>query len=144
VDSDTERIHRIMRAASRSEPVREPEEVFLVDRVQQRLHRPLDNLVLQGRNRERTLPAVRLGNVDPPARQCPIRSPLDPVVQVLEIALKVCLVVRPSQPIYARCSILLELGECLFEQVGVDVMVERGEPLLLPFPCSFPYAFQRL
>jgi len=66
VDPDTERIQRIVRAASRPEPVRDSEEVFLVDRVQQRDHRPLDDLVLQGRNRERALPAVRFGYVDPP------------------------------------------------------------------------------
>src|SRR6516164_8734197 len=56
VDPNTERIHRIMRAAPRPEPVREPEEVFLVDRVQQRGHRPLDDLVLDGGNRNRALP----------------------------------------------------------------------------------------
>jgi hypothetical protein len=55
-----------MRAAPRPEPVRDAEEVFLVDRVQQRDHRPLDDLVLKGRDRERALPAIRLGDVDPP------------------------------------------------------------------------------
>jgi hypothetical protein len=55
-----------MRAASRSEPIREPEEVFLVDRAQHRSHRPLDDLVLQCGNRERALPTVRLWDVDPP------------------------------------------------------------------------------
>src|SRR5215471_1962258 len=33
-DPDTERIQRIMRAAFRPKPIREPEEVYLVDRVQ--------------------------------------------------------------------------------------------------------------
>jgi hypothetical protein len=55
-----------MRAASGPESVREPEEVFLVDRVEHRSHRPLDDLVLQRGDRERTLPAVRLWDVDPP------------------------------------------------------------------------------
>src|SRR6476469_2442861 len=66
VDPDTERIQRIVRAASRPEPVRDSEELFLVDRVQQRGHRPLDDLVLQGRDRERALPAIRLWYVGPP------------------------------------------------------------------------------
>ena len=66
MDPDTERIQRVVRAAPRPESVREPEEVFLVDRVQQRDHRPLDDLVLKGRDRERALPAIRLGDVDPP------------------------------------------------------------------------------
>jgi hypothetical protein len=38
-------------------------------------------------------------------------------VQVLEIALEVCLVVLPGQTIYARCCVLLELEERLVEQI---------------------------
>jgi hypothetical protein len=34
--------------------------------------------------------------------------------------------------------------ERLFEQVDADVVEERGEPFLLPFPRDFPYVFQRL
>src|SRR6266516_4877113 len=128
----------------RPEPVRDSEEVLLVDRVQQRDHRPLDDLVLQGRDRERALPAVRLRYVDPPQRQCPIRSPLDPVMQVLELALEVRLVVRPHQSIHARRGILLKFVERLFEEVDADVVEKRGEPLPLPFPRDSPYAFQRL
>jgi hypothetical protein len=52
VDRDAERVHCITGAAPRSESVAKSEEVFLVDHVQQRSHRPLDNLA----------------NVDPPAR----------------------------------------------------------------------------
>jgi hypothetical protein len=65
-------------------------------------------------------------------------------MQILEIALKVCLVVLPRQPIHAGCSIRLEFEERFFEQIDVDVVEERGEPLLLPFSRDFPYAFQRL
>ena len=144
VDPNAERIHRVVRAAPRPESIREPEEIFLGDRVQQRGHRPLDNLVLKGRNRDRTLPSIGLGDVDPPARQCPVRSPLDPVVQILEIALEICRVVRPRQPIHTRRGVRFELIERLFEQVGADVVEERGEPLLFPFRCHFAYAFQRL
>src|SRR5580704_8865421 len=42
------------------------------------------------------------------------------------------------------CSILLEFKECLLEVIDTDVVEERGELLLLPLPCSLPYAFQRL
>src|ERR1700730_12291830 len=65
-EPDNQRIHRIMRAAPGSESVREPEEVFLVDRVEHRSCRPLDDLVFQGRNRERALTPVRLGYVHAP------------------------------------------------------------------------------
>ena len=69
---------------------------------------------------------------------------MDPVVQVLEIALKVCLVVLPRQPVHARGGIRLEFEERLPEQVDAEVVEERGEPLLLPLPCGLPYALQRL
>ena len=42
-----------MLAAPRSEPVREPEEIFLIDRIQHRQRRPLDDLVLEGSDRKR-------------------------------------------------------------------------------------------
>src|SRR5258708_7171314 len=70
---------------------------------------------------------------------------MDAGMQVLEIALKVLLVVPACQPIHPRCSILLlEFKECLFEVINTDVVEERGELLLLPLPCSLPYALQRL
>src|SRR6266478_3237742 len=53
-------VQRVVRAAPWSEPIREPEEVLLVDRVQHRDGRPLDDFVLKGGDRERALPAIRL------------------------------------------------------------------------------------
>src|SRR5262249_45897196 len=46
-DPDDQRIQRVVLAASRSEPVREAEEVFLVDRTQHRCRGSLDDLVFQ-------------------------------------------------------------------------------------------------
>src|SRR5450759_2179435 len=69
---------------------------------------------------------------------------MDASMQVLKIVLKVLLVVPTCQPIHPRCSILLEFKECLFEVINTDVVEERGELLLLPLPCSLPYALQRL
>jgi len=134
----------MMRAAPRPEPVREPEELLLVDRVQHFGRRPLNDLVLQGGDRKRALSTVRLGNVDPPGWLCPVRSSMEPRMQVRELALEVCLVVRPGQPIHPGGGILLELEEHLLEEVEAEMVEERGEPLLFPFPCDFPYALQRL
>ena len=85
VDADHQRVQRIVLAASRPEPIREPEEVFLVDRVQHVDRGPLDDLVFQSGDRERALPSVRLRYIQPPARQRPVRSPMDPRVQVREV-----------------------------------------------------------
>src|SRR3982074_434085 len=62
------RIQRLVRAASESEPIREPEEIFLVDRAQHRSRGPPDDLVLKGGDRDRALPTIRLGDVNPPRR----------------------------------------------------------------------------
>src|SRR6266542_2617162 len=92
----------------------------------------------------RALPSRRVYIPKPDGRQRPIRSPLDPIMQDLEPALEVCLVVRPRQSIHTRRGILLEFVECLFEQVHADVVEESSEPLLLLLLCDFPYAVQRL
>ena len=77
-DSDDQGVQRIMLAALRSESVREPKQVFLVDRVQDSDSRPLDDLVLDGGNREWALPTVRLGYVDTPGRKGPVCSFINP------------------------------------------------------------------
>jgi hypothetical protein len=66
IDSDKESIQRIVLAALRSEPIAEPEEVLLVDLVQHRRRRPLDDLVLKGGNRKRPLLSVWLRYIGPP------------------------------------------------------------------------------
>jgi hypothetical protein len=43
------------------------------------------------------------------------RARLDPFMQVLELALKLCLVVLPDQPIYPGCCVRPEFEERLFE-----------------------------
>ena len=70
-DSDDQGVQRIILAELRSESVREPEEVFLVDRVQDSDSCPLDDLVLKGGNREWALPTVRFWYVDAPGRKGP-------------------------------------------------------------------------
>src|SRR5260370_6441815 len=67
-DSDEQRVQRIMLAAPRPEPVREPEEILLVDRTQHCRRGPLDHLVFQSRDRQRALAPVFLRNVAPTRR----------------------------------------------------------------------------
>jgi hypothetical protein len=61
-------VHCIMLASSRTEPVREAEEVFRVDRIERPHHGPLDDLVLQRRDPLWTLLSARLWNEPPPLR----------------------------------------------------------------------------
>jgi hypothetical protein len=69
---------------------------------------------------------------------------MDPVVQIREVSVKVCLVVLPGQPVHPRRGVPLKIEERHSKQVEADVVEERGEPFLLPLPCGLPYAVQRL
>ena len=144
IDRRHQSVQRIVRPASGPEPVREPEEVFLVDGVEHHDGGALDDLVLQGCDRQRPLLAVRLRDICPAGRLRPIRSPMDPSMQIVEPGLKVCLVVLPRHAVHARRGFALECVERHPERVDVDVVEKRGEPLLLPLPCGLSYTVQRL
>jgi hypothetical protein len=60
-------------------------------------------------------------------------------MQFLDITFEVCL-----HPIHAGGCVLRKLVERFLQKLGADMVEKRGEPLLLPFACDFPYAFQRL
>jgi hypothetical protein len=143
-DPRRQRVQRIVCSPTGPEPVGEAEEVCLVDGVQHHDGGTLDDLVLQGGDRQRPQPAVRLRDVRPARRLRSIRSPVDPFVQVCELALEPRLVVLPRHPVHAGGRFALERVKRHPQRVGVDVVEERGEPFLLPVPCGLPYAAQRL
>src|SRR4051794_6402224 len=66
----------------------------------------------------------------------PIRSPVDPLVQILDPTIEVSLVGLPRQPVHAGGGLSPEGEEGRPEQVGRDVVEERGEPFRLPCPCN--------
>ena len=87
-------------------PYENPRKFLLVDRVEHRSCRSLDDLVLQS---EHAGP-----------RYCDRNSRSYSV--------------RRQTIFYARCGLLFKFEECLIEQINADVVEERGELLLLPFP----------
>src|SRR6202045_1003695 len=98
-DSDGERVQCIMRTASGPEPVREPEEIFLVDRVQHLDYRTLDDLVRQRRDAERALPTIRLWYVMPARRLRPVGSSMNAGVKIGELALEILAVFLPCHAV---------------------------------------------
>jgi hypothetical protein len=62
---DSQGVQRIVLTASRSEPVREPEEVFFVDCVQHLHHSTLNDLIFQRGDPQRALPPIRFWDVPP-------------------------------------------------------------------------------
>ena len=65
-------------------------------------------------------------------------------MQILDPRFEVRLVVMPRHAIHAGGGFALKRVERRPERVGIDVVEERGELSLLPLPCGFPYAVQRL
>src|SRR5260370_32936636 len=60
LDAHRQRVKRLMRAATGTEPIRKAPEVDLVNLVEDRHHGLLDDLVLQRRDAQRALPSVSL------------------------------------------------------------------------------------
>jgi hypothetical protein len=119
-----------MRAAPRPKPVREPEEVRFVHRVQDRDDGTLDDFVLQRGNAERPWPPVRLQDVRAPNRLRSIRASPQPLRQVLQTCLQVLAVVLPRFPVDSRGRISLDGVVGGAQRVdGIHVMEERGESL---------------
>src|SRR5207249_1036224 len=85
-----------------------------------------------------------LRDVRPTHRLGPIRASLEPCGEVPEVGLQVLSVVLPRLAIHARGRIALErqIGIAQPLQV-VDVMQERGDPLLPILPCCLAYPLER-
>ena len=123
-DPDRQGIERIMWPSSWPEPVRESEEVFLIDSAQHHDDCALENLVLQSGYRQGPLRAVCLRYVRPARRLWSIGSPMDPSVQVFEPRLELHLVVLPCHPVSAGCRLSLQREE------------RQATPLPHTFACS--------
>src|SRR6266446_170713 len=136
-DPDRQRIPRLLRTAPRPEPVREPENVDLVDRIQDRDDRALDQLVLERGNAERPEPPVGLRDERSPDRLRPVRPSREPSREILKIRVQALAVVPPRLALDPRRRVSLQRvvrGAQVLDVV--HVVQERREPLLaVPFGC---------
>jgi hypothetical protein len=140
LDTRRERVQRIVLSPSGPEPVREAEEVSLVDGVQNLHQRALDDLVFQRRDAQWPLPPIGIRNEHAARRLCAVRAPVHAAVQIgkpIRQALAVC---RPCRPVHARRRFPFEPVICLLQQADVDVMRQGGEPFPFPLFRCFAYA----
>ncbi len=144
LDSHSQRIQRLMRAATRPEPVRKAFEVHLINLIEDGHHGLLNNLVLQRRDAQRTLPPVGLRYIDSPRGLCPIRSTVNPAVQIGEPILQSGLILLPRHAIHSRRSLPLQGVKAVPEQTNRQMVEQSGEPFLLPFLCCLPHTAQSL
>ena len=139
-----ERIERLVRVASRPEPIREAPEVRLINLIEHGHHGLLNNLVLQRRDAQRSLPSVSLRNVHSTRGLCPVRATMYAAVQIDEPIFQPRLILAPCHAVHPGSRILLQCFETLPQQIYRHMMQQSSEPLLLPFPRHSAHAAQSL
>jgi len=120
-----QRRQRAVRGAFRPETMRAVQKILLVHSVQHHRHRPLKDLILEGRNAKRTRPPVTLRDVHPPHGRCAVRPRLGAVEQRLEIFLQFRCVLFRALPVDALRSVLAGASVRLPQPVHVDVVGQR-------------------
>ncbi|AME28708.1 hypothetical protein AXG89_33550 (plasmid) [Burkholderia sp. PAMC 26561] len=105
-----------MLTASLSKPVREPEEVLLIDCAQYRGYGLLHNLIFQRCNPQRTQLAVRFRNANPSGRLCTVGTRMNLPVQFVYAPIKMALVVVPRYSVHACRSLLAKSIKAFHQQ----------------------------
>jgi hypothetical protein len=116
-----------MRRAPGPEPVGETEKVDFVDGVQHLDHCPLEDLVLQRGDSERSQPPVGFRYVRPASRHCPVGAPHHPVVEIFEVILELHPVVMPPHPVHSRRGARADRPVGLPQAVDGEMVQKRGE-----------------
>src|SRR6266545_2906714 len=136
-DADRERIHRLVCTAPGPIPVREAQELRLVNRVQHLDDGALDEFVLQRGNPERPLPPVRLRDVHASNWTGPERAPLHAGGEVVKVGLQRLAIVPPRLAVNARGGVPLQRSIRRTQALDVvHVVQQRGEPL-----CPVPFCY---
>ncbi len=135
---------RVVRPASRSEPVAEPENLRLKDRHRIHVcHRLLNDPVLQCGDAKRSRSAVRLGYLDPPNRRRAAPSPVQPSMQLDQAIFQPVGMHFPRHAIHAGGQVTPERVERLRQHGHRDVVQERNQTLFRVSLRSLPYPVGR-
>ena len=135
-DPATAALHRLLpealeRLVGRSpgpKPVGTVMKVLFVDRLDQHHDRPLEDLILQGRNPDWASVATRaFRDVRASHGRCAVRAGLGAFQERPKVSLQVLLVVRSRLPVHAHRSILARTPICLVQPRQVEVLVQRSE-----------------
>ena len=140
--SHPQRVQRIVLAAPGTEPVREPQEILLVDLVEDFRHRTLDDLVFQRCDSERALTSVRLRYVRPLGGFRSVGPSVNSGVEIPQTGLQVFPVFFPRLSVHPRCCPTIECVVALPELIRADMVQKGGEPLFLLPACRFPHTLQ--
>src|SRR5258708_19143899 len=115
--------------------------ILLVYGFQDYDDRPLRHLVLEGRNAERPLRAIRLGNVRPAHRRCLVAARLDASPEVHKIGLEGCFIFLPCHTVDASSSILAGPVVRLLPPFQINDVVPREQHFTSLSSRQFGYPF---
>ena len=104
-----------MLTACWAEPIREPEEVYLIDLIENHDHCTLDDFVLQRRDTQRSLPPVRFRNEPSPNGLRPIPAAADIPMQLLKNFIELGFVVLPRYTVHTWSNLTFERRKCFME-----------------------------
>ncbi len=121
-DRHMQRIERIMLATTRPKTIAETEKVLLVDALQNPQHRFLNDLVLERRNAQWSLAAIRFRYPHSARRLSTVGSPVNSIVEVRNVGLQGLLLVMPGHFVDSDCRRLLQIEERFGQTVLIDVM----------------------
>ena len=138
----TQRIERIVLAATSPKAVAETEKILLIDALQDPKHRLLDNFVLKRSDAQRSLPTVRLGDPDSTRRLSTVGSPVNSIMEVRNTDLQIPLIFEPGYTVDSNCRRPLQVEESFGQTVFVDVMQQGREFERAAGAGSFAHAVQ--
>jgi hypothetical protein len=100
--------------------------------------------VLQGRDPQGPLPAVRFRNVNSSRWLRSISAAVNPTVEIGEPILQAGLILLPRDTVHPWSGFPLQRVKTLLEQSDRHMMEQGGELHLLPFPCCLAHTRQPL
>lgn len=108
LEAHIQRVERLMLVSPRPKPIRKALKIHLVNLVENGDHRLLYDFVFQRGDPQRTLPPVGFRYIYSSRRLCPVRSPVYPVVQILQPICQTVLILAPPGAVYSRGRIPLQ------------------------------------
>src|SRR4051812_49143032 len=133
-----------MLTASRPETIGETPKILFINLIQDCDHSMLNDFILQRRDPQWPLPAIRLRDIHSPGWLRSIGAAVNPTVQISEPTFQSGFIFRPRDAVHSRCSFSLQSVEALPEQTDCQMMEKGGELQILPFPCCFTHTRQPL
>src|SRR5215469_2269840 len=137
-----QRVQRIMLSAPRPESVAKAQKVLFPYLVEDCPGRVLDDLILQCRDSQRTLPPVGFRYPDSSRRLCLICSTMDSSMQVGQPSLQVSSIFFPRHSIHSRRRLFLQAVITRPKQVNANVVQQSRELQLPILPGYFPHTLQ--